>query len=408
MPKSSTAKKRGKSAGRSYPKPYDGFPLSAHVHTGRWYKTIKERRYYCGPLDDWEQALKVYEHSAPYWAAGQTPPPLGDSASVKSVSHVVNGFLSAKRRRVESGEMTERTWAEYHNVGEMIVKAFGRHRDVDTLTPDDFGKLRASMAKGRSPVTLANLVTRARSIFKHAVTSRITDRAMHYGDQFAKPERRTIRLDRRSKPRKFFEAQEVRQLLDAADANLRAMILLAANAGLGNSDLSNLEQGALDLDAGTMQFHRSKTGIDRRATLWPQTVAALREVIDTRPAPADPDFGERVFLTFRGLPFVRTKVNQEATPDGRVKPRVSRTDGIAQQFNKLLKAAGVKHGGRGFYSLRHSFRTVADAVPDRPAVDVVMGHENEGDMRNEYVDAISVGDDRLGLSALHSSSVVGP
>ena len=36
------------------------------------------------------------------------------------------------------------------------------------LTPDDFRKLRASLAKGRGPVWLRNEMQRVRSIFKFA------------------------------------------------------------------------------------------------------------------------------------------------------------------------------------------------------------------------------------------------
>jgi len=393
--------KSNKTTGRSYPKPYDGFPLSAHVHTNRWYKTIAGRRHYFGRLDDWKAAMALYEHQAPYLVEGRTPPPPGREGDPRNVAGVINAFLHAKRRAVDAGEMTERSWAEYHNVGEMIVKTLGRHRDIDTLTPDDFGKLRGAISRTRSPVTVGNLITRCRSIFKFAVEEGITDRAVRYGTQFSKPKRRSIRVDRRSKPRKLFTVEEVHALLAGADVPLRAMILLAVNAGLGNSDLSNLTTDDIDLGAGVVSLYRHKTGADRRAVLWPETIAAVRVAIQTRPDAADPQHADRVFITTHGREWVRTEVHTDTTRAGTQRPRVVRSDNVAQRFNTLLDKAKVSKGGRGFYTLRHTFRTIADAHPDRPAVDLVMGHENAADMRTEYVDALSVNDERLQAVADH-------
>jgi integrase len=41
-----------------------------------------------------------------------------------------------------------------------------------------------------------------------------------------------------------------------------------------------------------------------------------------------------------------------------------------------MKRLGVNgRKGRNYYTLRHSFRTVADESKDQPAVDFIMGHE---------------------------------
>lgn len=279
MPKST------KSPGRKYPKPYKGFPLSAHVHTNRWYKTFAGRRRYCGPLDDWKAALAVYEHSAPFWVDGVEAPPLGETADVsKSVAHVINSFMDAKARQVGAGEMAGRTLAEYQAVARIVAKTLGKVRNIETLTPDDFGKLRAALAKRHgSPTTLGNAITRSRSIFKFAVDNGITERATRYGTQFGKPKRRAIKLARREKAHQFFEPSEIHRLLDAADVPLRAILLLAANCGIGNDDINNLTIDDIDLSAGLLDMYRRKTGEERRAVLWPETVEAVAEALHRPP-----------------------------------------------------------------------------------------------------------------------------
>ena len=73
----------------------------------------------------------------------------------------------------------------------------------------------------------------------------------------------------------MFEADEIRRILDVAGPIRRAMVLLGANCGFGNTDVATLPQAAVDLDSGWIDFPRPKTEINRRVPLWPETVTAL-------------------------------------------------------------------------------------------------------------------------------------
>jgi integrase len=64
---------------------------------------------------------------------------------------------------------------------------------------------------------------------------------------------------------------------------------------------------------------------------------------------------------------------------------------VSQETRKLLDKLGL-NGHRNFYTLRHTFRTVADEAKDQPAVDFIMGHESPH-MSSVYQETIS--DDRL-------------
>lgn len=102
---------------------------------------------------------------------------------------------------------------------------------------------------------------------------------------------------------------------------MRAIVLLGINAALGNRDCGELEFHHLDLEGGWITYPRAKTGIARRAKLWPETVAALEEVIRRRTSPTDRKLRERVLITKYGQPW--------AKPDSRDSPG-------AKEFSKLL------------------------------------------------------------------------
>jgi integrase len=108
-----------------------------------------------------------------------------------------------------------------------------------------------------------------------------------------------------------------------------------------------------------------KTKTDRRFPLWPETIAAAKEAITDRRDAKDPKDGDLAFLTTQGRPWMR----HAAHDDG----RIVFTDAVAHELNKVLRKIALKRHG-SFYALRHCFRTVADAVTDRPALDLIMGY----------------------------------
>ena len=140
----------------------------------------------------------------------------------------------------------------------------------------------------------------------------------------------------------MFEPADLRKMIDAAGLQLRAMILLGANCGFGNSDIGNLPIEALDLDGRWVTYPRPKTGVKRRAALWPETVAAVREVLANRPAPKDDAHAGLVFITKYGKTW--------AKDDG--------DNPISKETAKLLKELGLHRPGLNFYALRHTFETV--------------------------------------------------
>jgi integrase len=357
--------------------------INGRIHYfGRWAKMVNGKLERV-PGDGWREALEAYKAVADDLHAGREPRVVGDALTVVELC---DRFLVAKGRKVEAGEMAGRTLAEYKETTDMVVAMFGRVRPVADLRPEDFEKLRAKMAKRWGPLRLANGITRAKSVFRYALESGLLDRPVRFGPEFKKPDKAVLRRHRAQAGEKMIEAADLRRLIEAAGVPLRAMILLGLNAGLGNIDCASLPLSAVNLDAGWLDFPRPKTGIGRRCPLWPETIEALRKSLTARPEPADQAAAPLVFLTVRRTGWIHF------TPKG------GRIDNVTIQFTLLLKRLGLWRPRIGFYTLRHVFRTVADAARDPVAIDLIMGHSDPS-MASHYRERID--DDRLQAVAAH-------
>jgi integrase len=363
-------------------KPYPDFPLYAHA-AGVWAKRIRGKLYYFGPWSDTDGALKKYLEQKDALQAGRKPRPDMEGVTVKVLC---NAFLTTKQSLVDSGELTRLTWTDYKTACDEIVSAFGKNRLLADIGPDDFTRLRDRMAQKWGPQRLSKTIQFVRCVFKHAYESELLDRPVRFGPGFKRPSKKVIPLHRGKQGPKLFTADGVRRVLDAASGQLRAMILLGINCGLGNSDIGNLPQSALDLDRGILDYPRPKTGIDRRCRLWPETVAAIREVISSRPTPKKEEHAGLVFITRCGDSW------HTGTTDGP----------LSREMSKLLHRLGIEGS---FYWLRHTFRTIADEAKDQPAADYIMGHE-VAHMSSVYRETIS--DERLKAVSEHVRSWLFP
>jgi integrase len=316
--------------------------------------------------------LDKYNREKDALHAGRKPRPDANAVTVKEVA---NEFLNAKRALVEAGELSERTWNDYHQVAVMLVSHLGKTRLVDDLAPDDFASLRNRIAKRWGVHRVTKLIQYSRSLFKHAFEAGLIDRPVRFGPGFKRPSKKTVRQNRAKRGKQLFTPDEIKRLLDATGVPLKAMILLGINAGFGNADCAHLPLSALDLDGGWIDFPRPKTGVERRCPLWPETVAAIRETLANRPEPKDKANAGLIFITKYGLSW------SKSTSD----------NPLSKETRKLLDSLDI-NGRRNFYVLRHTFRTVSDETRDQPAIDRIMGHET-AHIAEVYRERI--GDDRL-------------
>src|SRR5262245_47239200 len=118
----STRKPRSRKAAGRPKKPYPEFPLTPHA-SGAWQKKIRSKIHYFGKWarrvngklvrvegDGWKEALELYKAQADDLHAGRTPRVQGGGLTV---ADLCNAFLTAKLRKVASGELGTRMFAEY-------------------------------------------------------------------------------------------------------------------------------------------------------------------------------------------------------------------------------------------------------------------------------------------------------
>ncbi len=193
-------------------KPYPDFPLFPHA-TGRWAKKIRGKTHYFGPWDDPDGALDSYIKQRDDLHAGRKPRAHQDALTVKLL---VNSFLIHKQALQDAGELSPRTWRNCKEATDLLISEFGRQRSVADLGPDDFAEIRNKMAKKWGPVRVRDFMQRIRSVFKYGFDSGLLATPMRFGPGFARPSKKTIRLERAAKGPRMFEAEEIRRLLGYA------------------------------------------------------------------------------------------------------------------------------------------------------------------------------------------------
>ena len=214
-----------------------------------------------------------------------------------------------------------------------------------------------------------------RSLFKYAADADQIEHPIKFGPGFKKPSAKILRRLRDANGPRMFEAADLRKLIDSADVTTKAMVTLAANGALGNTDLALLPTKALDLEAAWLVYPRSKTAVNRRIPLWPETVKALKAYLKVRPVPKDPADAGLLFISPRGLNFVGKFKGYRVTA----------------AFDRLAKFAGVE--GRQFYDLRRTFQTMGEGVRDLSAVQAIMGHAAaSNDTRQKILTWITTGE----------------
>jgi len=350
-------------------KPSPDFPLFAH-QSGQWAKKIGGKLKYFGVWEKPSAAEAKYRELY--------PDPQAATPADGTLRGLLDAFCDYKERRVKTGELTPKAYSDYEAVCKTIAKTIGKARRIDSIEFEDLDKLRTVLAldstgNKRSPASLRRLLTTARMVFKFG--NEEYGYAVKFRRALEPPTAKSIREAANKQQPRVFTAAELRDLVERARPNLKAMILMGINCGFGNTDCGMLTIDKLDLESGWHNFPRPKTAVQRRCPLWPETIAALRKVV-----------GERTegwaFVTKYGNPW-------SGAAEGK-KPGKSPRNPLVLEFRKLM-GDNYREDVTTFYSLRRTFETIAtDSQVPQAVIDSIMGHvPHNNDMGARYRQGIS-------------------
>jgi integrase len=296
-----------------------------------------------------EEALEKYEKHMETLA----PTEPGEN----QMRHMLEKYMCDQDDKRNQGQLSKTMFLQYKRMCDTIIQHFGRLRPLDSLTRDDAASLRSKICKGRSIKTQHDRINLARIVFRWGLKKDFLAKPFH--EWIENISKRTLKRYQAQRPPRTMTAKEIRALLDAAKPQMKAMILLAINCGMGNSDLADLSTGWLDLDGGWHTFPRPKTGETRKGKLWPVTVDAIRHALTVRPTPRKAEHKDRLFITRKHGVFVNADRSSDA---------------IGKEFAKLVKSLGLQRPKFTFYSLRHMHETIGSGCCDQVALNLSMGH----------------------------------
>jgi integrase len=308
-------------------------PISYHKWTKQFYVTRAGKRIYIG--SDKEQALKRYHRLGLGFELIQQEPAAPIEITIKELA---NRFISAQQANWRNPKDTLKCCTGWLG---RFIEDYSRLRVAD-FAVEHFARWKISLKeRGYSAESINHYLSAVRAMFTFAEETGLIE----------KPPKLT-RVRNEAKPRPgskatpLYTTASLRLLLEQADMQMKAMIMLALNCGFGPKDIQDLTWDHIDGDRVTLP--RSKTGVCQTYLLWPETLQLLNEIQQQRALRISEladlrsthDHNGRVFLTrFKSL---WTK------------------DAIAGQFRKLCKKAGVPC--YGFYRLRHCASTAMSLV----------------------------------------------
>jgi len=294
----------------------DKFPLTLHK-TGQYCKKIKGKIYYFGT--DKKVALQRYYDQAAFLHAGRATKPKSDSFSVKTLC---NMYLDYQLSRVNSGDLTERYYADQLKSLRLFGKHIGINRSVDEISTIDLQHYRTKLLGKYNSSSGVNLNIAIMKAMFHGAKK--NEALTHIPNIDAVSKVKVVR-----KERPIFTSHQIEKLINGSSKQLKAMLLLGLNCGFGYTDCSNLKWSHIDFDSVRVKMPRVKTGIDRDLPLWKETLEAIK-LLQKR--------GEFVFYTTQGNLWVRTI----KTISKDVQIKYSRYDAISAAFSKLLKKTNLK------------------------------------------------------------------
>ena len=132
------------------------------------------------------------------------------------VRDLVNHFLTRPQERFDRDEITDKTFADYHMVGGLIVKHFGKRQCVDSLRSTDCAKFRHVLGQRYTVSGLMKALKVVRIYSRWGYESDLIDKPIRFGSHFKALPKKKLPLHKASKRRKHFEKLEIQKMLAGA------------------------------------------------------------------------------------------------------------------------------------------------------------------------------------------------
>lgn len=363
-------------------RPRKGLELRLHKGSGVWYVTDPDTRregYFTKDREESQQRLQQWllerardqEREQARQASQGTRPPSVTPADliVNTARDAFNLYLDwlDQRGKVHSYKTTKDVAAEFGSHVPLQAR-------LDTLSKKDFRAYRDALWQKVEREKLKRSYGNRRIRIVRAAFRR----AYRESDYMEKGEAilamlsiLETRAEKDAGGAQPISPDEFHAIAGADDAQWKAIVYLAMNCALGNTDIANLERSDLDLEKGMLHLDRSKTEErtqrPRHTPLWPETLEVLRAHL------AKNRSRRLVFTTVRGVSWVRYS-------------NTEKNDELSKKFRKITKSLKLRRRGLSFYSLRH---TAAEWAADTPGVGktgvkLLLGHA-EQEMWGKYV-----------------------
>lgn len=255
--------------------------------------------------------------------------------------------------RLKLGKLSKSAAADYAPLLKIFRAAGILNVPLKDLGPHEFARVHGIIENsGRRPRTQKNLIVTIRALFNWGREMQMVEEVL-YGPQFKPPSLIDIEAEQEEVSAcRFLEAEAIRAMLEVAESHLKVAILLGINCGFYQSDSVALQFKHLHNEGDIVyhNFRRVKNKRPRMAVLWPEVVEEIEE--------------HHGF----SLELLQTSSIHVLKAGGMPARR------LQLEFNRLANKVGEKSKGVGIGSLRHTYATVIDTVPDQTMIDLTMGH----------------------------------
>jgi integrase len=155
---------------------------------------------------------------------------------------------------------------------------------------------------------------------------------------------------------------------------MRACYWISANSGAYQAMIAELEFKHVKLEDGMIRAVRWKKKTAWQASLWPETIQAIRDYLEHRPEPAREEYASYIFLTSDGYP-VKHETDAKALGG-------YCTDVLANHCKKLTDDLGFSADYLTYGAWRHTFTSLAVSAGKDGITRRITGHKIQGSMDN--------------------------